>query len=57
MTRDEAIDIIGWVLGSKVEDTLYDGLPGGDYEVWGYDDELVNDLGEACKRFNERKAK
>ena len=48
------ISTIGWLLGPDVEEILYDGLPGGSEEGWGYDQELVADIASACRKWQER---
>lgn len=51
----DALDLIGETLGSDVEETLCDGLPGGAESVWDYDAQLVHDIANACRAWLERK--
>lgn len=55
MTQEQALDVIGEALGSKVEDILWDGLPDGADSEWGYDEQLVLDIGVACVEWIARK--
>ncbi len=51
LTKD--LDVIGNTFGN-IEETIYQGLPGGPNEEWGYDAELVHDIAEACRRWKQR---
>lgn len=55
MTKEQALDVIGEALGGKVEEVLWDGLPDGADSEWGYDEQLVLDLGTACVEWIARK--
>ncbi len=46
MNRDEALNTVGYVLG-KVEETLRS-------DQYGYDEQLIIEIGEACKRWEDR---
>lgn len=56
MSKQDAIDLINENLGPAVVDTLLGGLPGGQFPEWGFDDELIMDIGDAVGRWKERKA-
>lgn len=53
MTLQEAIDEISLALGN-VDETLLQGLPEGSNPEWGYDEQLVLEIGQACKSWDER---
>jgi hypothetical protein len=53
VNRKEALNVIGYIFGD-LEEVLGDGLPGGKNEEWNYDDQLVLDIAQACKRWEDR---
>jgi hypothetical protein len=57
MNYETAIELIHENLGGAVVDTLIDGLPSGHTPEWGYDKELVIDIGKALEQWEKRKSK
>jgi hypothetical protein len=55
MNKDEALSVISDSLYSAYKE-LSDGLPGGSDEEWGYDEELVIEIAEACIKWKARKS-
>jgi len=53
VTLDEALAEIGDTLGST-DEVLLDGLPGGRDSQWGYDEQLILEIGEVCRRWKKR---
>lgn len=53
MTLSKALRLIGDAFGD-LDSVLRDGLPEGRDSDWGYDEQLVIDIGEAVVRWKSR---
>lgn len=54
MNKNEALALIGLLLGGRTEENLLAGLPGGLNSVWDYDEKLIIDIGEAVSQWQRR---
>lgn len=45
---DSSIKIIAQCLGPAIANNLRDGLPAGPHSTWGYDDQLIKNISDAC---------
>jgi len=52
---EEALEAISNALYGTYKE-LVDGMPGGSYEEWGYDEQLAIEIGQAVDRWRNRKS-
>lgn len=55
MNQQEALEVISGALYGAYKE-LIGGLPGGSDEEWGYDEDLVVEIAEACARWKSRQS-
>jgi len=51
---EEDLEVIGNTFGD-LEETLRDGLPDGPDPDFEYDEQLVQEIADACRRWQERR--